>query len=115
MIHYCGFNMINTCTEASEQQNAIGGPADVSFREALHMCFVYRTGNTIHRPPRNHQPGFVIGKRQSRIFSICRQELGLLVVDGALIAQVRAERVIYLPEKLSIYRHHGNKCSYTML
>jgi len=77
-----------------------------SFRDALLMCFVYRPGNTI-----SGSLGIAntICARKEAIADIFHlpAELGL-AVDGALLLGAARRGLVYLPEKLSVYCHHGN-------
>jgi glycosyltransferase involved in cell wall biosynthesis len=76
-----------------------------SFREALLMCFVYRPGNTITGSLGISNTICVWREAVADIFHL-PEELGL-AVDGALLLGAARRELIYLPEKLSIYRHHG--------
>jgi len=77
-----------------------------SFREALHMCFVYRPGNSIADSLGVANTICVWKEAVADIFPL-PAELGL-GVDGALLFGAARRGLVYLPEKLSIYRHHGN-------
>ena len=77
----------------------------LSFRDVLVMGFVYRPGNTIAGSLGVANTICVWKKAVADIFPL-PAELGL-AVDGALLLGAARRGLIYLPEKLSIYRHHG--------
>jgi glycosyltransferase involved in cell wall biosynthesis len=91
----------------SESQ-AQAGPASsrYSFQEVLLKCFVYR--------PLNVAPG-----KLGVVNTLCVRRDALadciplptdlgLAVDGALLLVAARRSMVYIPEKLSAYRHHGN-------
>jgi len=79
-----------------------------SFREALLMFFVYRPGNTMTGSLGIANTICAWKEAVADIFHL-PAELGL-AVDGALLLGAARRGLVYLPEKLSIYRHHGNNC-----
>jgi glycosyltransferase involved in cell wall biosynthesis len=78
----------------------------IAFPELLLMCFIY--------PPRNSPPAgigvantiCVWRDAVSDLFPV-PTSLGL-AIDGALILGAARRGLVYLPEKLSAYRHHGS-------
>jgi glycosyltransferase involved in cell wall biosynthesis len=79
-----------------------------SFREVLFMCFVYRPYNTFTGSPGVANTICVWKEAVADIFPL-PTELGL-AVDGALLLGMSRKRLVYLPERLSAYCHHGNNC-----
>jgi glycosyltransferase involved in cell wall biosynthesis len=77
-----------------------------SFWDVLVMCFVYRPGNTIAGSLGVANTICVWKEAVADIFPL-PAELGL-AVDGALLLGAARRGLVYLPEKLSIYRHHGD-------
>lgn len=78
----------------------------IAFPELLLMCFIY--------PPRNSPPAgigvantiCVWRDAVSDLFPV-PTSLGL-AIDGALILGAARRGLVYLPESLSAYRHHGS-------
>jgi glycosyltransferase involved in cell wall biosynthesis len=77
-----------------------------SFWDVLVMCFVYRPGNTIAGSLGVANTICVWKEAVADIFPLPAQ-LGL-AVDGALLLGAARRGLVYLPEKLSIYCHHGD-------
>jgi glycosyltransferase involved in cell wall biosynthesis len=77
-----------------------------SLRDVLFMCFTYRPGNTIASNLGVANTVCVWKEAVADIFPL-PTELGL-AVDGALLLGTARRGLVYLPEKLSAYRHHGN-------
>jgi glycosyltransferase involved in cell wall biosynthesis len=83
-------------------------PRHFSFREVLLMCFVYRPGNSIRGKLGTSNTICAWKEAVADIFDL---PAGLgLAVDGALLLGVARRGLLYLPEKLSTYRHHGHNC-----
>jgi glycosyltransferase involved in cell wall biosynthesis len=78
----------------------------LSFWDVLVMGFIYRPGNTIPGSLGVANTICVWKEAVADIFPL-PAELGL-GVDGALLLGAARRGLVYLPEKLSIYRHHGN-------
>jgi len=80
----------------------------LSLQDVLLMCFIYRPLNAI-------SGGLGVANTicvRREAVSDCLPlppDLGL-AVDGALIFGAARHGVVYLSEKLSAYRHHGNNC-----
>jgi glycosyltransferase involved in cell wall biosynthesis len=79
-----------------------------SFREVLRMCFVYRPHNTFAGRSGVANTISFWKEGVADIFPL-PTELGL-AVDGALLLGTARSGLVYLPEKLSAYCHHGNNC-----
>ena len=77
-----------------------------SFRDVLSMCFVYRPRNAIAGSLGVANTICVWKEAVADIFPL-PAELGL-AVDGALLLGTARRGLVYLPQKLSAYRHHGN-------
>ena len=72
------------------------------------MCFVYRPGNSLTG---NLGTINTICAWKHAVADIFDLPAGLgLAVDGALLLGVARRGLLYLPEKLSTYRHHGHNC-----
>jgi len=78
----------------------------LAFRDVLFMCFIYRPRNTIAGSLGVANTICVWKETVADIFPL-PTELGL-AVDGALLLGTARRGLVYLPEKLSAYRHHGN-------
>jgi hypothetical protein len=76
-----------------------------SFRDVLHMCFIYRPRNAIAGSLGVTNTICVWKAAVADIFPL-PSELGL-AVDGALLFGAARRGLVYLPEKLSVYCHHG--------
>jgi glycosyltransferase involved in cell wall biosynthesis len=77
-----------------------------SFQDVLSMCFTYRPHNTIAGSLGVANTICVWKEAVADIFPL-PIELGL-AVDGALLVGAARQGLVYVPEKLSAYRHHGN-------
>jgi glycosyltransferase involved in cell wall biosynthesis len=77
-----------------------------SFRELLFMFFTYRPRNIITGSLGVANTICFWKDAVADIFPL-PTELGL-AVDGALLLGTARRGLVYLPEKLSSYRHHGN-------
>lgn len=77
-----------------------------SFWDVLVMSFVYRPGNSIADSLGVANTICVWKEAVADIFPL-PEDLGL-GVDGALLFGAARRGLVYLPEKLSVYRHHGN-------
>lgn len=77
-----------------------------SFQDLLLMCFIYRPPNAISA---NFGVSNTICVRREAVADCfpLPADLGL-GVDGALILSAARHGLVYLSEKLSAYRHHGN-------
>jgi glycosyltransferase involved in cell wall biosynthesis len=91
-------------SELTTRHNRVTRP--FSFRDVLVMGFIYRPGNTIPGSLGVANTICVWKDAVADIFPL-PAELGL-AVDGALLFGAARRGLAYLPEKLSIYRHHGN-------
>jgi hypothetical protein len=78
---------------------------NLSFRDVLQMCFIYRPGNAIAGSLGVTNAICVWKAAVADIFPL-PLELGL-AVDGALLFGAARRGLVYLPEKLSVYCHHG--------
>ena len=78
----------------------------LSFQDVLLMCFIYRPPNAISG---NFGVSNTICVRREAVADCfpLPADLGL-GVDGALILSTARHGLVYLSEKLSAYRHHGN-------
>ena len=81
-------------------------PLRLSFRDVLVSCFVYRPGNTIAVSLGVVNTICVWREAVADLFHL-PSYLGL-AVDGALLLGAARRGLLYLPEKLSTYRHHGS-------
>lgn len=92
----------------SELVEGVSTARHLSFREVLLLCFIYRPVNAVSG---SLGVANTICVRREAV-SDCLPlppDLGL-AVDGALIFAAARHGVVYLSEKLSAYRHHGNNC-----
>lgn len=78
----------------------------LSFRDVLLMCFLYRPYN-ISAGSLGVVNTLCIWKEAVADIFPLPTDLGL-AIDGALLLSVARSGLVYLPEKLSAYRHHGN-------
>lgn len=83
-------------------------PSYSSFRNALLSCFIYQPWNSQFK---TCGVGNTICVRRDAVsdFLPLPHSLGL-AVDGALALGAARHGMLYLPEKLSAYRHHGSNC-----
>ena len=77
-----------------------------SLRDVLLMCFSYRPYNTIAGSLGVVNTICIWKEAVADIFPL-PTELGL-AIDGALLLGAARHGLIYFPETLSAYRHHGN-------
>src|SRR6266403_6239460 len=87
MIHLLRIKTINTYTGASEGQNTIQRHAAFPFGK-LCSCVLSIVLETQSQATSESPTQFVPGKRQSRIFSICRQSLGLRLMGRCCSVQL---------------------------
>lgn len=76
-----------------------------SFRDALLMCFSYRPCNAV-QGTLGVVNTLCVWRQAVADFVPLPEALGL-AVDGALLLSAARNGLIYLPKKLSAYRHHG--------
>jgi glycosyltransferase involved in cell wall biosynthesis len=84
--------------------NAKESPRHLSFRDALLMCFAYRPRNAVQGTLGVVNTVCVRREAVADLLPLPRT-LGL-AVDGALLLGAGRNGLIYVPEKLSAYRHH---------
>ena len=81
-------------------------PRNFSFQDVLLMCFLYRPRNTI-AGSLGVANTICVWKEAVADSLPLPADLGL-AVDGALLFSAARRGLVYLPEKLSAYRHHGS-------
>jgi glycosyltransferase involved in cell wall biosynthesis len=91
---------------SEREAEGILAPRNFSFRDVLFKCFTYRPFNTIAGSLGVANTICAWKEVVADIFPL-PTELGL-AVDGALLLGAARRGLVYLPEKLSAYCHHGN-------
>jgi len=84
--------------------NGQDSPRHLSFRDVLLMCLVYRPRNAV-RGTFGVVNTLCVRRQAVADFFPLPEDLGL-AVDGALLLGASRRGLIYLPKKLSAYRHH---------
>lgn len=92
--------------ESERRADRIVALRHFSFRDILLMCFLYRPYNAIAGSLGVVNTICIWKEAVADIFPL-PTELGL-AIDGALLLGAARHGLMYLPERLSAYRHHGN-------